>query len=421
MTIEAALSSALEGAIVVEAGDERGEFAGMLLAMLGAEVIKLEGRQGSNSRRIGPFATGDRTLEQSLCFARYNLGKKSVSLELDHPAAGAVRDRLGRYADIIIDSGEAAAVERRLKLFSDMQKTNPDLIVCTITPFGLDGPYRDLRMTDLTQLAMGGVMASCGYDPHGDGTYDSPPIAPAMWQAYHIGCEHAVLAVLAALHFRELTASGDFIDVSIHEAVSNCTEVAMPSYIYNHAAVHRQTGRHAAEHPTRPWLRRSSDGRYVKAFMFWSRHEARVIGEMLKEAGIEHDLESDAYHELCERSPSAGHSHLNSLVDQLAASMTADELFHRAQAKGLLWASVRLPEENITDPHFQARGTFQLIDGFAVGSSLYYPVSLATDGKNPLTAFQRCAPSLGEHTREVLRQLEMSDAEIDLLAEECAI
>jgi len=117
LTIEAALSSALEGAIVVEAGDERGEFAGMLLAMLGAEVIKLEGRQGSNSRRIGPFATGDRTLEQSLCFARYNLGKKSVSLELDHPAAGAVRDRLGRYADIIIDSGEAAAVKRRRPFF----------------------------------------------------------------------------------------------------------------------------------------------------------------------------------------------------------------------------------------------------------------------------------------------------------------
>ena len=135
-------------------------------------------------------------------------------------------------------------------------------------------------MTDLTQLAMGGVMASCGYDPRADGTYDTPPIAPAMWQAYHIACEHAVLAIFAALHFRELAGNGDFIDVSIHEAVSNCTEVAMPSYVYNHTIVQRQTGRHAAEHVTRPWLRRTSDGRYVKAFMFWSRHEARVIGEI---------------------------------------------------------------------------------------------------------------------------------------------
>ncbi|MBV8357695.1 MAG: CoA transferase [Deltaproteobacteria bacterium] len=421
MTIEATLSSALDRTVVIEAGDERGEFAGMLLAMFGAEVIKLEGRQGANSRSIGPFTKSERGPEQSLYFARYNLGKKSVSLEFEHPAAGTVRNRLGSHADIIIDCGEADDVERRLKLYGEIQKSNPRLIVCTITPFGLDGPYRDLKMSDLTQLAMGGVMASCGYDPRPDGTYDTPPIAPAMWQAYHIACEHAVLAIFAALHFRELSGNGDLIDVSIHEAVSNCTEVAIPSYIYNHAIVHRQTGRHAAEHPTRPWLRRTNDGRYVKAFMFWSRHEARIIGEMLHEAGIEHDLDSDAYRELCERSPSASHSHLNGLVDKLAASMTADELFHRAQAKGLLWASVRVPEENMADLHFQARGTFQPIDDLAAGGLLYYPASVATDGKKPLTAFERGAPGLGEHTREVLTQIGMGEGEINLLAAEGAI
>jgi crotonobetainyl-CoA:carnitine CoA-transferase CaiB-like acyl-CoA transferase len=421
LTIEAALSSALDGAVVIETGDERGDFAGMLLAMFGAEVIKLEGRQGSSSRRIGPFATLAPDPEQSLYFWRYNLGKKSVSLEFEHPAAGAVRTRLGSRADIILDGGAVGDVERRLKLYREMGELNPRLIVCTITPFGLDGPYRDLKMTDLTQLAMGGVMASCGYDPRPDGTYDTPPIAPAMWQAYHIACEHAVLAIFAALHFRELNGNGDFIDVSIHEAVSNCTEVAMPSYIYNQAIVQRQTGRHAAEHPTRPWLRRTKDERYVKAFMFWSRHEARVIGEMLREAGIEHDLDSDAYRELCERSPSAGHSHLNRLVDKLAASITSDELFHRAQAKGLLWASVRMPEENMDDPHFQARGTFQPIDNPIAGRPLYYPVSLATDGSKPLTAFESSAPRLGEHTREVLTQLGISDAEIDMLVRAGAI
>lgn len=420
MTIEAALSSALEGAVVIEAGDERGEFAGLLLAMFGAEVIKLEGRQGSNSRSIGPFAKSIHGPQQSLYFSRYNLNKKSVRLEFEHPAAGTVRRCLARSADIIIDCGDADDVERRLRLYAEMQVSNRRLIVCTITPFGLDGPYRDFKMTDLTQLAMGGVMASCGYDPDARGIYDTPPIAPAMWQAYHIACDHAVLAIFAALHFRELTGDGDFIDVSIHEAVSNCTEVAMPSYIYNHAIVQRQTGRHAAEHPTRPWLRRTGDERYVKAFMFWSRHEARVIGELLKEAGIEHDLDSDAYRELCERSPSAGHSHLNDLVDQLAASMTADELFHRAQAKGLLWASVRVPEENIVDPHFQARGTFEAI-GDLSAAPLYFPVSLATDGMRPLTRFERGAPIFGEHTREVLTRLGITEAEINLLEKEGAI
>ncbi len=421
MNTEATLSSALDGTVIIESGDERGEFAGVLLASFGAEVIKLEGRRGSNSRRLGPFATPQRDAEQSLCFCRYNLGKKSVSLEVDHPAARGVLERLAQRADVILDSGEAADVDRRLTFYRDMQASHPRLIVCTITPFGLDGPHRDLKMTDLTQLAMGGVMASCGYDPRPDGLYDTPPIAPAMWQAYHIACEYAVIALTAALNFREHTGEGDCIDLSIHEAVSTCTEVAMPSYIYNAAVVQRQTGRHAAEGRTRPWLRRTKDGRYVKAFMFWGKRDVRVITEMLNEAGIEHDLDSAAYRELVERSPSEAQTHFSTMIDKLVASLTAEEVFHRAQAKGLLWASVRFPEENIDDPHFQARGTFQLINQPELGRALSYPVSVATDGRQRVTAFERGAPYLGEHTREVLSQLGFSGAEISALAGEGAI
>ena len=296
MNTEAALSAALDGTVVIENGDERGEFAGVLLASFGADVIKLEGRQGSPSRRLGPFSSSQPDPEQSLCFWRYNLGKKSVRLEVDQPAGRNVLERLGQRADVIIDAGEAADIDRRLGLYQAMRESNPRLIVCTITPFGLDGPYRNFKMTDLTQLAMGGVMASCGYDPRPDKMYDTPPIAPGMWHAYHIACEHAVIAITAALNFRELdelTGEGDCIDVSIHEAVSTCTEVALPSYIYNEKVVQRQTGRHAGVGRTPPWLRRTKDGRYVKAFLFWGDRDVRIITEMLNEAGIEHDLESD--------------------------------------------------------------------------------------------------------------------------------
>ena len=71
------LSNALDGAVVIECGTEKGEFAGVLLASLGAEVVKLEGRHGSDSRRLGPFSVPGGGPEHSLCFSRYNLGKKS--------------------------------------------------------------------------------------------------------------------------------------------------------------------------------------------------------------------------------------------------------------------------------------------------------------------------------------------------------
>jgi crotonobetainyl-CoA:carnitine CoA-transferase CaiB-like acyl-CoA transferase len=413
LNTEALMRSALEGVMVLETGDEHGEFAGLLLGSLGATVIKLEGREGSNSRRLGPFTTSDHHPEHSLHFARYNAGKQSVAADPGSPRGGEVIRRLGGSADVIFDSGEAADVAKRLELYRDLQAINPRLVVCTLTPFGLDGPWRDLKMTDLTHLALGGVMKSCGYDPADQAShYDTPPIAPGMWQAYHIAGEHAVIAILGALNARELTGAGDTIDVSIHEAVSTCTEVAMPSYIYAKAIVHRQTGRHAAETRTRPWLRRTKDGRYVKAFLFWSGHERRVIAQMLTEAGVEHDLDSDEYKNLAKTSPSEAARHFNAMVDKLAAALTAEELYHRAQAKGLLWASVRYPEENLDDPHFQARGTFAPIHHPEIGRDLYYPVSVATDSRDRVINVASRAPRLGEHTEEVLSRAGYSQTEI---------
>jgi len=86
-----------------------------------------------------------------------------------------------------------------------------------------------------------------------------------------------------------------------------------------------------------------------------------------------------------------------------------------------LWASVRFPEENIDDPYFRARGTFQPIHHPEIGRDLYYPVSVATDGRDRVTAFDREAPHLGEHTREVLSQVGFSDTEIRAPAAEGAI
>lgn len=415
------LDNALSGVLVLEIGEEYGEFAGLLMASFGAEVVKLEPVSGARSRGVGPFFRPEGSEERSLHFERYNLAKKSVGLELGRSGAPNILARLALKADVIIDSGEPADVESRFEIYQKAQEANPRLTVCTLTPFGLTGPYRSFKMTDLTHLAMGGVMASCGYDPNDDGLYDTPPIAPAMCQAYHIASEHAVIAISAALSFREITGQGDRLDVSVHEAVSTCTEVALPSYIYNQKVVRRQTGRHAGLAKTPQWLRRSKDGRFVKAFLFWGGRDVRVISEMLDDAGIKHDLASEEYRALADRAPRKAHEHFSELVDVLVASMTAEEVFHKAQAKGLWWASVRYPEENMDDPHFQARGTFQAIPGTGAGDGLLFPVSVGTDGADRLTSLGRRAPHFGEHTREVLRSLGLQESKIQDLTEAGAV
>ncbi|HVA41270.1 MAG TPA: CoA transferase [Candidatus Binataceae bacterium] len=409
------LSDALAEFAVLEAGDERGEFAGLLLAGLGAEVIRIEPPGGAPSRWLGPFDGDAPDPERSLHFWRYNLNKKSLSLDLDNPAAAPVFARIAAHADVILDSGEANAIDRRLAMYRELRAANPRLIVCTITPFGLDGPYRDFKMTDLTQMAMGGIMAVCGYEPGPDGKYDTAPIAPAAWHSYHLASEYAAVSITAALNFRELAGEGQEIDLSIHEAVNTCTEFTMPSYIYSGVVVKRQTARHAGGSISPPWLRRAADGVYLNAIIAPTEREFRAFVRLLDESAVAHNLNSEAFSDASKRGKRDAQREIFAALDRLVSSMPAEEVFRRAQALGLAWAPVRRPEENLDDPHFQKRGSFAAIAHPELGRELFYPASVATNGERPHFGFDRRAPRLGEHTDQILGRAGLAPAEIAAL------
>jgi crotonobetainyl-CoA:carnitine CoA-transferase CaiB-like acyl-CoA transferase len=403
--VETNLRDALSSLTVLEIGDQSGDYTALLLAGLGASVIKIEPPDGSPSRRIGPFASGKPDPEQSLFFWRYNLSKRSLTLDLDSPSAAPVLGRLAANADIVLLSGEFATIDHQLPRFRQLAAANPRLIVCAITPFGLTGPYRNLKMTDLTQMAMGGIMAVCGYDPDADGKWDTPPIAPAMWHSYHIAGEYASVAILAALNFRDLTGAGQFIDVSIHEAVNTCTEIAIPTYIYNGLVVKRQTARHAAIDVTLFRLSHSQDGVDVLAIVSPFEREEIAFTQLADQSGITHVLGTPEYAQLEKDDRRAAFTYRNDLIEQVVASMPAEEVFHRAQPLGLAWSPIRRPEDNLANEHFAARGSFTTISHPEIGRDLSYPQTVATDGHQPHMRYARRAPHLGEHNTEILAAL----------------
>jgi crotonobetainyl-CoA:carnitine CoA-transferase CaiB-like acyl-CoA transferase len=404
---------------LLEIGNELGDYAAMLLAGFGVEVIKLEPHGGSPSRRIGPFANDKR--DQSIFFWRYNLNKKSAVLNLDDPAARPLLTRMTARADIVLLSGEIEQVERWLESWRELARQNPALIVCTITPFGLSGPYRALKSTDLTHMAMGGIMAVCGYDPDANLKYDTPPIAPAMWHAYHIAGEYAAIAVLAAVNFRDLSGEGQFVDVSVHEAVNTCTEIAIPTYIYNGQVVLRQTARHAFPNITQFRLSKSRDDVYMLASLSPFEREARAFAELADQVGIEHVLKTPEYKQLEKEDSRAAYTYRNDLIEQLVARLPAQEVFERAQKLGLAWSPIRRPEDNLSDPHFNARHSFGAIHHPELGRDLLYPAAVAGDGEQPHMNYTRRAPELGEHTREVLEWSGCSPDEVEGLRKSGAL
>src|SRR5437870_1241536 len=188
---------------VLEVTDESGDLAGRLLAGMGAEVVKLEPPGppgGSPSRRIGPFYRDDPHPDRSLHFWHYNVGKRAASVDLTRPEGRALLERLAAAASVVIAAGAPAELEARGLLDGErLRRANPRLILVTITPFGLDGPWRDRPATDLTLMALGGSMAACGYGPGPGGVYATPPLTCAGWQAYQTACVYALPGLLGAV------------------------------------------------------------------------------------------------------------------------------------------------------------------------------------------------------------------------------
>ncbi len=343
-----------------------------------------------------------------LCCSQVSVPKSSRS-DVDQPEADQVLAGLASNADIVLHSGEYETVARRLPLWRELAQANPRLIVCTITPFGLDGPYCALKTTDLVQMALGGIMAVCGYDPDNDLAYDTPPIAPAMWHSFHLGGEYAAVAIMAAINFRELSGEGQFIDVSVHEAVNTCTEIAIPTYIYSGQLVMRQTARHAATIITHARLTQSADGVFMLACLSPFEREQRALAQLADQMGITHVLSTPEF-VLEKDDAGAAALYRNDVLVQIIEGLSADELFSRAQALGLAWSPIRRPEENLDDPHFAARGSFATVHHPELGREIRYPGTVANNGQTPHFSYTRRAPRLGEHTNEILRRAGLTDA-----------
>jgi crotonobetainyl-CoA:carnitine CoA-transferase CaiB-like acyl-CoA transferase len=208
----------LAGVRVIEIADERAEYAGLLLAGLGAEVVKIEPPEGNATRRIGPFLEDKPGLERSLFFWNYNRNKKSALLDLRETSACNQLLRLLEGADVLLDSSCGALNEVLGLDRAALNERFPALVTARITPFGDDGPWKDFKGSDLIHLALGGVMMNCGYDPDPNLQYDLPPIAPQIWHAYHIAGEQLATGIIAALINRHRTGQGQDVSLAIHEA-----------------------------------------------------------------------------------------------------------------------------------------------------------------------------------------------------------
>lgn len=399
----------LDGIRVVEIADEQAEYVGLMLAGLGAEVIKVEPPGGSPTRAFGPFHGGMPHPERSIHFWQFNRGKQSVVLDWRDPASRPAIFELLGAADVLVDSTQGA-LHRALGLSREaLQDRFPLLVQARMTPFGDDGPYAGYKACDLVHLALGGIMMNCGYDTDPTGRHDLPPIAPQMWHAYQIAGDHLVIGVMAALLAREHTGRGQDVNCAVHEAVSKNTELDVVSWIMRRAPLFRQTCRHASEHPGyTPNISHTKDGRWYVSWSVGARDMAN-LAPFLGRYGMAADLvqDGDGADHNARNVPGTMRAdersaHVQEVIQRFVRSYRYEDMpWQEAQEAGLLWAPLRKPHENAVDSHWLERRSYADVPHPELGRTFRYATSKWLSTATSWRVGKR-APRVGEHTLAVL-------------------
>jgi crotonobetainyl-CoA:carnitine CoA-transferase CaiB-like acyl-CoA transferase len=202
-----------------------GGYCGRLLAMLGADVVKLESSgRPDEARRSGPFPADVPHHDRSGLHRHLHAQKRSVALDVATPTGARLLDRLASTADVVLDDGTLGRPPGVRARYDELLDANERLVVAAFSPFGLDGPRAHWESTELTELAAGGWL------PHGpDG---GPPLMPGSACARYGAGTLGALGVLLALAARRRDGRGQLVEVALNEAFVHflTTPTAFHSY-----------------------------------------------------------------------------------------------------------------------------------------------------------------------------------------------
>lgn len=196
-----------------------GPYATQILGDLGAEVIKVERRtSGDDIRRVAPpwvRPPGPETAGESTYFQAVNRNKRSITVDFTRPHGASVIKRLAAMSDVFIENYRPGTLAKYGLSYDELSRLKPSMIYCSITGFGQNGPYSGRSAYDFLVQGMAGLLSVTG---HPDGEPGAEPIRVGIPIADILAGMNGVIAVLAALHHRDHTGEGQWIDISLFES-----------------------------------------------------------------------------------------------------------------------------------------------------------------------------------------------------------
>jgi CoA:oxalate CoA-transferase len=359
-----------------------GPYATMVLADLGADVVKIElPGTGDDARAYPPHVAGE-----SVYFMSLNRNKRSMTLDLKNPSGRELFLELVRQADVLVENFRPGAMARLGLAYDDLHDVNPRLIYAAVSGFGQTGPYSPRAAYDAVLQAMGGIMSITGPE-NGQPTRVGTSIADITAGLF------SAIGILAALAKRHETGVGQMVDV----AMLDCQVAILENAIARYAATGQAPGpignRHPAIFPFEPFD--TADGQLMVAAgndVLWGRLCTVIDCQELADDPrfgtnpLRHENYDAMRAALAEAFPRRTTAEWQRLLDEA----------------GIPNGPINNVADVVNDPQVQAREMIQTVDHPTAGETLMpgIPIKLGT---NP-GAIRRPAPLLGEHTVEILSE-----------------
>ena len=394
------MSKPLEGVRVLEiANIMAGPFAGMLLADMGADVIKVEALKGDMCRAFPPLVNGE-----SVSFSSLNRNKRSLAIDLKNPKGLAIVKDLALKADVIIENNRPGALDKLGLGADELKKTNPKLVYVSISGFGQTGPARRRGGINVIAEAASGVMSIYG-EP------DKMPMRPAIQTADLFAAMYGAYAALAGLVGASRLGEGRTADVCLTEAVLAAATWEASGFLVTGEVPERVGHRHRLNAPN--GLFETRDGRYIA---IGSPNDPLFV-KMLEILDLHAYIDDPRYATYSLRK--VNEDTLIPLFGEAILKWEAADLEKILSDAGVPASVVKNFKEALEDPQMVDRKMIVEADHPAFGrmKMIRNPVLMDHDGPEVLWA----APLLGQHSAEVLGELGYSASEIPALADEGAI
>lgn len=377
--------SALRGVRVLDVSQiMAGPYCTMVLGDMGAEVIKIEKiNGGDDSRQMGPFVNGEST-----CFFQINRNKKSVALNLKDEEGKDILYKLAKESDIFIENFRPGVTKSLGIDYETLKDMNPEIVYCSISGYGQSGPYSYKGGFDLVAQGMTGIMSMTG-EPGGR------PMKSGI-AIYDIGAGlTAAYSILAAYIHRIKTGRGQLVDVSL-------AEVGLPWFAWEAAAyfadgtIPKPTGwRHRVSAPYQAF--KTKNGYMMVGCAnqrTWEKFCIKVLEKPEWIDDVRFKTNSDR---------AANVEELEEMIEKILSNEEASFWIEKCEKGGVPAGPVNNFSEAMQDPHYKERGMIQELEHPLIGKMKV--IATPTQFSATPSSIRSAAPTLGQHTVEILSKL----------------